>query len=177
MIEKTLYNQIKQGDPNALKSLFQIHYKPLCAFTVQFTNSMPDAEDIVQGIFIRLWTHRKTLANVNSVKAYLYRSAHNAYMDTYRKAQRDTSMLEALKIEALSEQLEEDNTQIQYKIAKTKALVDMLPKRCREIVLLSKEDGLKNREIAEKLEISIKTVEAQLRIAFQKIRQGFEGEA
>lgn len=174
MDEKTLYNQIKQGNSDALKNLFQLYYKPLCSYTAQFTNSMPDAEDIVQSIFIRLWTQRETLIKVNSVKAYLYRSAHNAYVDTYRKAKREVSLLEALKLEALSGQLEEDDALTQHRIAKTKALVNMLPKRCREIVLLSKEGGLKNREIAEKLEISVKTVEAQLRIAFQKIRDGFK---
>jgi DNA-directed RNA polymerase specialized sigma24 family protein len=55
-------------------------------------------------------------------------------------------------------------------------LVNVLPKHCKEIILLSKEGGLKNREIAEKLRISIKTVEAQMRIAVKKIREGFEGD-
>lgn len=176
MNEETLYNQIKQGNSDALKSLFQLYYKPLCTYTVQFTHSMPDAEDIVQGIFIRLWTQRETLIKVNSVKAYLYRSAHNAYVDKYRKAKRETGLLESLKFEVLSGQLEEDDALTQHKIAKIKALVKMLPKRCREIVLLSKEGGLKNREIAEKLKISVKTVEGQLRIAFKKIREEFKGD-
>ena len=174
MNEKTLYNQIKQGDGEALKRLFHLHYKPLCTYVVQFTRSMSEAEDIVQGIFVRLWTRRETLAIVASPKAYLYRSAHNAYIDGFRKSKKESTLLETLKYEALSNQLEEDNDVLQQKIAKTKKLINGLPERCKEIVLLSKQEGYKNREIAEKLGISIKTVEAQLAVAFKKIRDGFK---
>ncbi len=174
MNEKTLYDQIKQGNAQALKRLFHLHYKPLCTYVVQFTKSMPEAEDIVQGIFVRLWASRETLTNVASPKAYLYRSAHNAYIDKFRKSKKESTLLETLKYEALSSQLEEDDTLLQQRIAKTKNLIDGLPKRCKEIVLLSKQEGYKNREIAEKLGISIKTVEAQLGVAFKKIREGFK---
>lgn len=174
MNEKTLYNQIKQGNAYALKRLFNLHYEPLCTYVVQFTKSMPEAEDIVQGIFVRLWTSRETLTIVASPKAYLYRSAHNAYIDKFRKSKKEITLLETLKYEALSDQLEEDETLLEQRIAKTKILINALPERCKEIVLLSKKEGYKNREIAEKLGISIKTVEAQLTVAFKKIREGFE---
>lgn len=174
MNEKTLYNQIKQGNAHALKRLFNLHYEPLCKYVVQFTKSMPEAEDIVQGIFVRLWTSRETLTIVASPKAYLYRSAHNAYIDKFRKSKKEITLLETLKYEALSDQLEEDETLLEQRIAKTKILINALPERCKEIVLLSKKEGYKNREIAEKLGISIKTVEAQLTVAFKKIREGFK---
>ena len=70
--------------------------------------------------------------------------------------------------------MEQDDSILQKKIEKVKQLVDALPEKCREILLLSKREGYKNKEIAEKLNISIKTVESQMRIAFQKIRDGFE---
>jgi RNA polymerase sigma-19 factor, ECF subfamily len=176
MNEKTLYNQIKQDNAKALERLFNLHYKPLCTYVVQFTKSMPEAEDIVQSIFVRLWASRETLTIVASPKAYLYRSAHNAYIDKFRKSKKEITVLETLKYEALSNQLEEDDTLLQQRITKTKKLINGLPKRCKEIVLLSKQEGYKNREIAEKLGISIKTVEAQLAVAFKKIRDGFEGD-
>ena len=174
MNENTLYHQIKQGDAEAMKSLFHLHYKPLCTYVVQFTKSMPEAEDIVQGIFVRLWSNRETLTIVTSTKAYLYRSAHNAYIDTYRKSKKEILLLDRLKYEALSNQLEEDDTLLQQRLAKTKLLISVLPERCKEVLLLSKKEGYKNREIAKKLEISIKTVEAHLAVAIKKIQDSFK---
>lgn len=174
MDERTLYEQIRHGNGEALKELFHLHYRALCAYTVQLTKSMPEAEDIVQSVFVKLWDCRETLNITVSLKAYLYRSAYNRYVDQIRKDKRESTLLEALKYEAISHQLKEDDSLLQQKIEKTKKLIDTLPVRCKEIVLLSKQDGYKNKEIAKKLSISIKTVESQLRIAFQKIRDGFE---
>lgn len=170
----TLWTRIQQGDEQALKKLFELYYDSLCSYAVQFTRRMPEAEDIVQSVFIRLWIKRKELLISTSVKAYLYRSVHNAYLDKFRKGKRKDELLESLKYEALSYQFEEEDAIFQEKVEKVKSLVDTLPERCKEILLLSKQEGYKHREIAEKLGISIKTVEAQLRIAFQKIRKGFE---
>jgi len=63
---------------------------------------------------------------------------------------------------------------LEKRLEKLKAIIETLPEKCKEILLLNKMDGLKYREIAIKLNISIKTVEAQMRIAFQKIREGFK---
>ncbi len=171
----TLWIRIQQGDDQALKELFDLFYKPLCSYVVQFTGRMSEAEDIVQSVFIKLWTKREELLISTSVKAYLYRSAYNSYMDKFRKSKRKEDFLESLKYEALFYQLEEEDAVLQKKIEKVKFLVDSLPERCKEILLLSKHEGYKHREIAEKLGVSIKTVETQLRIAFRKIREGFGG--
>lgn len=175
MDEKTLWARIQQSDDQALKELFDLHYKPLCSYAVQFTKGMPEAEDIVQSVFISLWTKRGELNINTSLKAYLYRSVHNAYMDRFRKNKRKDEFIEALKYDAFTNQIaEEDDYILEEKIEKVKKLVETLPSRCKEILLLSKREGYKHREIAEKLNISVKTVESQLRIAFQKIREGFE---
>lgn len=173
MDDGTSYDKIKEHD-DALEKLFHLYYKALCTYTMQFTKSMPVAEDIVQNIFVKLADNRETLNKADFKKAYLYRSAYNAYIDTFREDRKKEILMETLKYEALSEQLEEDIFLQQQRIKKVMDLVETLPGRCKEILLLSKQKGYKNKEIAEHLNISIKTVESQIRIAFQKIRKGFK---
>ncbi|MCL6266728.1 RNA polymerase sigma factor [Flagellimonas myxillae] len=174
MGEEILFRQIKQDDAGAMKELFHLYYEPLCTYIFQFTQSSAHTEDIVQSVFIKLWEKRQTLTITTSLKAYLYRSAYNHYVDKFREGKKKTKLLEDLKYEALSCESQDDNSLFHQKLERIKNLMDSLPERCQQIILLSKQEGFKNREIAEKLGISIKTVEAQLRIAFQKIRDGFE---
>jgi RNA polymerase sigma-70 factor (family 1) len=174
-ISDSLWIRIQQNDESALKELFDFHYKSLCVYAVQFTQRMPDAEDLVQGVFVKLWTKRERLTITTSIKAYLYKTVYNAYIDKFRKNKKKEDFFESLKYEAMSfEYDEEEEDELNKKIIKLKRIVEELPERCKEILLLSKWEGYKHREIAEKLDISVKTVEAQLRIAFIKIRNGFE---
>ncbi len=172
--ENTLWRRIQQNDNQSLKELFDLHYKPLCSYAVQFTHCMIDAEDIVQSVFIALWDKREKLEIETSLKAYLYKSVYNAAMNKFRKDKQKDAFLEKLKYEALRSQIIEDNTLLTKKIIKIKSIVAALPDRCNEIIMLSKVEGLKNREIAERLSISIKTVESQIRIAYKKIRKEFK---
>jgi len=173
MEDGALNNSISEHD-DTLKKLFHLYYRALCSYIVQFTKSMPEAEDIVQNIFVKLWANREILGKADSIKPYLYRSAYNAYIDKFREDRKKEMLMDTLKFEALSEQLEEDHFLQQQRIEKVRNLVETLPGRCKEILLLSKQKGYKNKEIAEHLNISIKTVESQIRIAFQKIRAGFK---
>ena len=176
MSEEEIWACIQQNDNHALKILFDLHYRPLCVYALQFSSRLPDAEDIVQTIFIKLWTKRTEL-NVNtSIKAYLYRSVYNECMLSVRKIKKLEGSVDDLKYEILQDQIEEDLSYQQFKLEKINKLIEELPCRCREILLLSKRDGLKNKEIAKRLGISIKTVESQMGIAFKKIRKGFENE-
>ncbi|SDM41870.1 RNA polymerase sigma-70 factor [Kriegella aquimaris] len=173
MDEEGIWARIQQSDSHALKILFDQQYRPLCVYALQFAQCLPDAEDIVQGVFIKLWTKREELDIKTSIKAYLYKSVFNACMQNVRRDKKTEGTLDFIKHKVLQEQTQEDDSELLEKIEKIKILVDSLPDRCKEILLLSKKEGYKNKEIADKLGISIKTVESQMRIAFKKIRKGF----
>ena len=176
MNEKVLWELIKQNDNKALQMLFDLHYKSMCYYAIQFVKQMPEAEDIVQSVFIKLWTKRDSITINTSLKSYLYRSVYNNYIDEFRKGKQKEKYLESLKYDTLTEHIAvEDSLELQEKIDKIKILVDTLSPRCKEVLLLSKHEGYKHREIAEKLEISVKTVESLMSTAFKKIRDGFEG--
>ena len=134
---------------------------------------MDDAEDIVQEVFVKLWEKRHSININSSLKSYLFKAAYNAYIDSVRKEQRSDVFLTELKYHALQFYTEEINGS-EEKMTKIKIIVDKLPQKCKQIFLLSKSGGLKNKEIANSLSISIKTVESQMRIAFQKIRNEFK---
>ncbi|WP_282163291.1 RNA polymerase sigma factor [Ulvibacterium marinum] len=170
--DKILWSRIQLGDHNALKVLFDLHYKSMCSYALQFTRNMLDAEDLVQNEYVKLWIRRNELNIHTSVKSYLYKSVYHAYLQKNRKDKKNDKLLDSLKYEAMSYLLEEDNSELTLKTEKIREIVNTLPERCKEILLLSKKEGYKNREIAEKLGISIKTVESQIRIAFKKIRDG-----
>ncbi|MDO5979509.1 RNA polymerase sigma factor [Flavivirga spongiicola] len=175
MDEKVLWKLIKQNDDKALQMLFDLHYKPMCYYAIQFVKQMPEAEDIVQSVFIKLWTKRHNITINTSLKSYLYRSVYNNYIDEFRKDKQKEKYLESLKYDMLTEHIDiEDSSEFQEKIDRIKTLVDTLSPRCKEVLLLSKQEGYKHREIAEKLEISVKTVESLMSTAFKKIRAGFE---
>lgn len=175
MDEKVLINKLKQGDTTAVDHLFNSHYKPLCSYALQFTNGISEAEDVVQNVFVKLWANRESLNIQKSVKSYLYRAVYNTALNTFRSKKKDDQLIDSLKYQALTYRMDEDDSDLTKRIEKLKQLIASLPARCREVLLLSKRDGLKNREVAEKMGISIKTVEAQLSIAFKKIREGFKG--
>lgn len=174
MTDKLLWERIQNNDNQALKEAFDLYYKVLCSYILQFTHDMDNAEDIVQNTFITLWTKRNNINIKSSLKSYLFRSAYNKFLDDIRTRKKEIEFLNNLKYEAINSILEEDTTIVEQKTEAIKNLVNTLPHKCKEILLLSKEKKLKNREIAKLLGVSIKTVESQIRIAYQKIKKGYK---
>lgn len=170
---KILWKRIQNDSEHDFNILFKSCYRMLCLYIVQFTKNMEDAEDIVQEVFVKLWVKRHSIHINTSLKSYLFKATYNAYIDSARKEQRNNLILTELKYQALQPQIEEQNG-FEEKANKVKMIVDQLPQKCKQIFLLSKSEGLKNQEIAISLSISIKTVESQMRIAFQKIRNEFK---
>ena len=167
---------LKSDDKKVFNHIFKQHYKPLLAYVVTFTGNKNRAKDIVQNSFIILWNKRKTLSDDSTLKSYLFTVAHNLYITQYRKKATQIKFFDELKYNALNERVTEDDTIAKERINKLLDLIDELPPKCKEILLLNKQEGLKYAEISETLNISIKTVESQMRIAFKKIRRGFKKE-
>lgn len=167
---------IRQGDSAAFKILFERYYEPLLAYITTFTHNPPHSQDIVQQAFVTLWLQRDKLNIEKSPKAYLYAIAHNGYIDQYRILKRRDEFFDELKEHALRERITDDKELTEQRIGRLKDIVKSLPPRCREILQLNKQENLTYKEIALQLKISVKTVEAQMRIAFQKIREGFKND-
>ena len=172
MNDKILWKRIINDDDEAFKDSFNLYYKMICNYMLQFTKDINLAEDLVQEAFIKLWVNRNKIQIKTSVKSYLFKTSYHLWIDRSRKHKKRGYLLEKLKYQAFADQIEDDSSE--EKLKKIDLIIETLPKKGKEIFLLSKKEGLKNREIADFLNISIKTVESQIRIVYQKIRRNFE---
>ena len=165
---------MKKGNRSAFRDLFNRFYDRLVAYISTYTHDNVQSEDIVQHAFIRFWEDRAKLDETKSPKAYLYAIAYNRYIDTVKKAKKQEKLLGQIWERALVDRIQEDSDVLEERIQKMKQVIDSLPPKCKEIIMLNKIQGVKYKDIAEQMGISVKTVESQMRIAFAKIREAFK---
>ncbi|WP_067149495.1 RNA polymerase sigma factor [Pseudotamlana agarivorans] len=171
--DSLLASEIKKSNREAFKTLFERYYKNLLDYIVTYTHDLQEAEDIVQLTFISLWNNRANLNYTKSIKSYIYRIAYNTYIDVYRKQKKKDAFFNELKEQALRDRFTTDPEALEKRIIKLQKVIDRLPEKCREILYLNKFEGLKYKEISERLDISVKTVESHMYTAFKKIRENF----
>ncbi|MDR2920272.1 MAG: RNA polymerase sigma-70 factor [Tannerella sp.] len=164
----------------ALEELFKSYYKPLRAYAYRFINNKEIAEDIVQDIFFEVWSHHEKIHfdDKKAVKSYLFKSVYNRSINLINSSIlygntsiEDTN--EELIIETyLSQYIPNQEQSLLLKELESEIadFVETLPSQCKKIFVLSRTYGLKNKEIAEKLEISIKAVEKQISKALSGLK-------
>ncbi len=159
------------GDEAALKSLYVYYGNRLFQFAMALLRSKEMAEEAVSDTFLKLWQKREQLGRIENLPFYLYVMTKNSCLDYLRKfgnsknLNLDDISLPFYKVEATPEDLM-ITAEVLQQINKAE---NELPVRCRLIFRLVKEDGLKYREVAELLQVNIKTVENQIGIALKKI--------
>jgi len=158
-------------DQAAYKELFTSLYSPLLLFSKSIVKSKQAAEEIVSDVFIKIWERRRELEKIDNLKVYLYVSTRNTALNYLSRDKRSiTNALDEFHAEFMSIDFDPEQLLITAEmLALVRLAIDQLPPKCKIIFKLVKEDGLKYREVAEILNLSIKTVENQLAIALQKI--------
>lgn len=165
---------LKNGDPKAHTYLVNTYHHKLCVYAYSFTHDLNLSEDIVQNVFMHIWNRRKNLKEDFVIISFLYKSVYNEFIDQYRN-KKMTYPLEKKYIDALNTIVEnEDEHSIENIIKLVKREIQKLPPKCREIFLLSKDEGLTNIEIAEYKNVSIKSVEAHITKAYSILRSTLE---
>jgi len=168
--DEELMRMIALDHEPSFKTLFEKYYPELLRFAIKHVRSPEESEGIVQEVFLYFWNNRKQIELKNSLKAYLYAATRYRAIYFFRKQKRLPDFAELSEISGSSEddaQLLLEYLEIENKVIK---VIDELPPKCKEIYLLSREEGLSHKAIAEKLNISVKTVENQIRIALKRIR-------
>ena len=165
-----LIEQLIIGNEKAFSFLVKNYHKKLFVYATSLTHDQHMAEDIVQEVFLRTWEFRKKLNKGYSINGFLYKSVYNEFINLYHRKQAIMS-LEKTYIATLNEVIEETSQiELEKKITIILKEIENLPKKCKKVFLLSKKDGLTNIEIAEYLNISIKSVEAHITKAYSIIR-------
>lgn len=161
------------------EKLYSAYFTKLVRFASEFVLSTEDAENIIQDIFIYLWEHQEILKNISNLNAFLFVLVKNKCIDFIRQKKLQEQKMEEfesvmekefqLKIYALQEF--DENALSTDDIEKIlDDAINSLPEKCREIFILSRMEALKHKEIAERLNISSKTVENQITTAIKKLR-------
>lgn len=174
--EISVFRKMQQGDPSALKYFFQEYMELLYYRALGYVKEPLVAEDIVQEVFIRFWDNRQKVDISVSVAGYLTRSVVNSaknyleHISVRQRYEKEFLSENPDKAEEPSEKAE-DLEQLRERL---KIFVDSLPEKCREIFLLACIEGLKYREVAERLGVSVNTVKTQVKSAYAKLRSDFE---
>ena len=164
-------NKIKNGNIKEFEFFFRELYEPLLRYANSITNNENDSEEIVQEIFLNLWKNRKSIKITSSLSAYLYCSVYNNCLQQIKRNKLNTKYQQYAmsQINQPIEPIEE----LRYNELNKKVfeVLNELPENCQTIFKLSRFHGLKYREIAKKLSISIKTVEANMNKALKHFRE------
>ncbi|WP_294549776.1 RNA polymerase sigma-70 factor [uncultured Bacteroides sp.] len=145
--------------------LYLTYYSKLVRFAKEFVIQEEDAENITQDVFTILWEKRDFIAHIDNMNAYLFRLVRNRCLDYLRHKVFEQKYVESVQTSYEVDVAEDNDTEILIRAA-----INSLPKRCRDIFLLSRVEGLKYKEISEQLGISVNTVECQMGIALKKLR-------
>ena len=171
----SIHRKIQNGNIKEFEKLFRSLYTPLCNFAFSFLGDMDAAEEIVQELFYNYWKNRQSISIKSSIKSYLYKATRNSCLKTIEhkkvKEKYASNYRNMIDITVKSPQQEMEAMEVDSIIEKS---LKQLPEKCREIFVLSRFDGLKYHEIAHKLSISIKTVEANMGKALKIFRENLD---
>lgn len=168
-LDQKIFSKIKNGDVSAFNQIFDKYYAVLCNFCCKYISDMDMARSLVQQVYVDLWIKRESLNISKSIKPYLYNSVRNKSIDYLRQQKNnaqitpDIENILATPFKNLIQQAE-INERINISI-------NQLPEKCREIFVLCRFEGLKYKQVAKRLNISVKTVEMQMGIALKKLRR------
>jgi len=158
-------------DVVAYKKLFSNFFLPLKSFAKAILKSNELAEEVVSDVFMEIWSNRKNLKNIENLNVYLYICVRNASLKKLKQTQKaSTVSLDDMQVDFASADPDaETNLVTQELYQKIEMAINLLPQQCKIIFKLAKEDKLKYKEIAQILNISVKTIDHQLAIALKKI--------
>lgn len=159
------------NDQVAYKELFILLHNRLKQFSYSILKSGEEAEELVSDLFIRIWQKREQLTTIESPLLYFYTTAKNLAFTRLNKQKRQVSIsAEDWLVQMNSVYFDPEQLMMTEEMMRQiKKAINDLPPRCRLIFKLIKEDGLKYKEVAELLHLSVKTVEAQMAIALRRL--------
>lgn len=168
MDENQTHNHLNRSD---FEVLFKEQYSSLCRFAFGYTNDYDSAQEIVQEVFINLWLKRGSIDRNKSVKSYLFTATKNRCLNYIRDNKKFRSEYLDVELELEIRVEDKDIFSENERKERINQAFDKLPEKCREVFELSRSDEMKYKDIAVKLNISIKTVEVHMSKALKILRE------
>ncbi|BDD08496.1 DNA-directed RNA polymerase sigma-70 factor [Fulvitalea axinellae] len=165
-------HQLKKGSLSALDVLFRRYRDDLLRFAFYLAKDPEMAEDIVQDVFVNLWENRRNLASRKSLKPYLIRIVSNGYMDLCRKGKIREKFCTHYRqnFDGVSYENTESKVRFNELNTQVQSVLEELSPQQRKVFVKIKLEGMRHREVAEEMGVSIKTVEGHLTLAQRKMR-------
>jgi RNA polymerase sigma-70 factor (ECF subfamily) len=176
--DSELAQKIRNSEKAAFQELFERYAPRIYQFSVSYLKNNPDAEELVQEVFLKIWEKRETLDQSKNIKAYIFKIAVNAIYDFIRKKN-----IEAVFADFARANFERTTDITWHSVifeemtTRLTRLIARLPEQQRNVFYLSKDEGLSNDEIAEKLNLSKRTVENHLYRAVSFLKEHFKNDS
>tara|TARA_R110002049_G_scaffold294274_1_gene480827 strand:+ start:9830 stop:10411 length:582 start_codon:yes stop_codon:yes gene_type:complete len=167
---------LKKGDVEAYEALFRLYYDKLLHISKGYLGTMEEAEEIVQNVFLKVWEQKDSLGKINNINNYLYTMTKNACLDQIKHR----------KVKNIySQNYYEENIEAQCRFVKDEAAslllenelnkrigssIELLPEKCKNVFIKSRVEGMSNREIAEILNLSKRTVDNHISNALKHMK-------
>jgi RNA polymerase sigma-70 factor (family 1) len=167
-----LFKRVVEDDYTAFEKIFKRTHKMLCAYSRKVVKSREMAEEIVDDVFFGLWSNRKKIQITSSFEGYLSTAIRNRSLDWLRKFKHQKSTeLQNAGVLICGQSIAHETLIFHELQEQVEAAIQELPRQCRTIFLMSRDQDLKYKEIAEILNISIKTVDTQMGRALKHLRK------
>jgi RNA polymerase sigma-70 factor (family 1) len=184
MTDNELINKLNKGELTAYQELYSQYYIPLCIYAKQYTKIKEIAEEIVQDVFLHIWEQKGQLNITLSLKAYLFTAIRNQCLNHLKHLQvvqeyneYYTQLLKDAQDYYIISQETGDSILIANELEKTlNKAIEALPEGCRKILIMSRFEGLKHQDIADKLGVTLNTVHKQMSIALDKLRTALKAD-
>jgi RNA polymerase sigma-70 factor (ECF subfamily) len=162
---------IRNGDKKMFMKVIDLYYNEIYIYAKSLCRDEFLAKDLIQDVCFKLWEKRESLSTNTVLKGWLYKSIKYKYLDHIKKYKKETFAIEKTFSDTLTNVIQQEyDENLNRKLELLEKEIEVLPKKCKQVLVMSKKEGLSNIEIANYLGISIKTVEGHLTQGFKILK-------
>ena len=170
-----IIRRLKREDKSAVDDLFSYYYPRLYHFSKSILKIENEIDDILQEVFVKIWLNRQKINNAETFNAYIFTITKNEVLNLIRNKLKDQAFRDELFIHSVAEEYQQ---QSRLEFEEIKAAIDQivvnLPEKRRQVFVLSRTEGLSNKEITQQLNISEKTVEDHITHAIKQLKHSMK---
>lgn len=170
-IDNEILQELSKKNQVVFDALYKEYYKKLFVLSFKYLRNQELAEEVVHDVFLKIWKQADSLQITQSLSSYLSKAVVNTSLNMLKSQKRELENYTRYEVEFPNETDDNEAEVLEKNLLKIEQAISQLPVQCKKVLLMSKYEKLKQQEIADRLNISIKTVKNHLTYAFKKIRE------